>query len=207
MASMRCNDASERVVSPPTPSAEYDLSCLAAFDISGSMDEREKRAACQFVSELLNRAVQRKAQVPVWEYAETCTQRAEYDVEFRKDIADELGRLIQEKRGTWGTRPGLVLRQFKGFCTNGRLKTSRTILLLATDGEMHDVEETREAARDLANMRTIQAMIVGPVHKEHWNTVQEAFSAFGNRLVIFSTSDRMRAIDEVVRLLQQGASE
>jgi hypothetical protein len=184
--------------------SEYDLACLAAFDISGSMSEAEKRAAYQFVSQLLSEAVEKKAQMPIWEYAETCAQRAELDVEVRKDVIPELEKLIGSSRGVWGTRPDLALDEFKAFLTSKRPKCSSVVLFLVTDGEMHDPTAAAELSRELAELSDVDAFVVGPVDTEQWTAVRHTFSSFGDRLVIFGAADRRRALDDTLRLLRRG---
>lgn len=188
-------------------STEYDLTCLAAFDISGSMSETEKRTAYQFVSQLLAVAVQQKAQMPIWEYAETCAQRAELDVEFRKDVMGQLESLMHSKRGVYGTFPSLALNEFKKFLDSGRNKSSRVVLLLVTDGEMHDRTKAAELCQELAESRQVRALVVGPVDSDQWMQVGETFSKFGTKLVIFGASDRRRALEDVLRLLEKGDTE
>lgn len=202
-----CADSGRSAARGANLTPDYDLTCLAAFDISGSMDEEEKRAAYRFVSQLVREAVRVKAQVPVWEYAETCAMRGELDVEVRADIAAELENLISATRGTWGTRPGLVLREFERYLGSDKAKSSRVLLLLVSDGEMHDQPEVRELCRKIAALPEVRAVVVGPVHKEHWGSVSDAFADFGQRLVVFGASDRRRALDDVLRLLQQGEDE
>ncbi len=188
-------------------STGYDLTCLAAFDISGSMSESEKRTAYQFVSQLLTKAVQQKAQMPIWEYAETCAQRAEVDVEVTKDVTGVLESLMQSRRGVYGTFPSLALSEFKKFLDSGRNKSSRVVLLLVTDGEIHDRTRAAELCQQLAESRQVSALVVGPVDREQWTQVGETFSKFGTKLVVFGASDRRRAVEDVLRLLEKGDTE
>lgn len=205
-ANCGCREVPSRS-SSSSGSTGYDLTCLAAFDISGSMSESEKRTAYQFVSQLLSKVVQQKAQMPIWEYAETCAQRAELDVEVRKDVIGELESLMRSRRGVYGTFPSLALNEFKKFLDSERNKSSRVVLLLVTDGEMHDPERAAELCQQLAESRRVSALVVGPVDREQWTQVGKTFSKFGKKLVIFGASDRKRALEDVVRLLEKGDTE
>jgi hypothetical protein len=198
VATSRTTEANQEVAS------DVDLSMAIAFDLSGSMDEKEKRSAGAFFSTLCGRVLENRAQVVLWEYAETCDLRADLYVEERGDVVEQINEFIRERKGTRGTLQTLPLNGFKQFLASGRFRSQKVLLGLYTDGESHDSKDQLDhLIRDLASDARICAVVIGPLLKENRQKYEELFAPFGNRLVLFgdSSGDRDRAAEDIERLL------
>jgi len=171
----------------------------AAYDVSKTMKEVEKRRAVGVMGQLIDQIPARQRRVKTYRYAEVIREVSDNTPRKSHELNAVYEKMILEYIGNWGTHQSLPLKQFTTFAGEATNKGKPIVLCLFTDGEDHSPQETRKVAEQLAQMSDVKYVVVGPLKEQFRLRIQQSLQPLkdAGKLVLFGENDAGRAIEEV----------
>lgn len=177
----------------------------AAFDVSQSMQDDERRKCIGVMNEMIDSFFAESIRVKVWRYAEHLREVADKE-EVRR--SEELFGIYEDRTlkvmGEWGTHPSLPMKEMLKFVQEPKNKQRQVVLCFFTDGEDHSPQETRKVAEQLAQQDHLKAILVGPLKEQYRLKIQRTLEPLekAQKLIVFSAYDAGNAIEELKKRLE-----
>jgi hypothetical protein len=174
-------------------------------DRSGSVGPEAEQLHRAVTAAVVDEVKPPRAPVAVWRFGGGAIREPSTVFEGTPADAEDLAEMERDLSATVGAVPGTfvvpVLEKLERVGRAAEARGERLVIVLVTDAGFDDMDQARAVAERLAALPNIVAVALLPAARRDGansrTRAEEAFAAFGRRLVVADPSDVQQGLDRL----------